>query len=256
MIAPLRRALSRLRSFFRKEPLDQELKDEMASHIELAMEENIRKGMPEEEARRNAMVRFGGVQQAKEQHRETRGLPWMDVLGQDLRFTFRTLAKDRGFTMIAIQILGLGIGANVAVSGFAGNLWGHLVFRHTADTGNRHSHGAGRNAVEGGTRRDWQNAGTGGDRDSGGRSAFVCAGQRHCFAALWDGAYRSAYVRGDGGAAGRCSSACRIPAGAPSLAHRSDECVADELTVGVSWSPTLSQTTRQDGAPGFVLQQY
>jgi predicted permease len=110
-----RQMLQRLRSFFLKQPLDRELDAEMASHIDLAMEENMRRGMPKEEARRQALVRFGGVQQAKEQHRETRGLPWMDVLIQDLRFTFRTLGRDRGFAIIAILILGLGIGANVAV---------------------------------------------------------------------------------------------------------------------------------------------
>src|ERR1700722_9465477 len=97
-----RQMLQRLRSFFLKQPLDRELDAEMASHIDLAMEENMRRGMPKEEARRQALVRFGGVQQAKEQHRETRGLPWMDVLIQDRRFTFRTLRKDRGFTLFGI----------------------------------------------------------------------------------------------------------------------------------------------------------
>lgn len=81
----------------------------------MAVEENIRRGMSAEEARRRALVSLGGVTQANEQHRETRGLPWLDVLMQDLRFTFRTLRRDSSFTLIAILILGIGIGANIAV---------------------------------------------------------------------------------------------------------------------------------------------
>jgi len=115
MTHSFREALNRMRSFFRKDPLDRELDSEIASHLEMAVEENIARGLPVGEARRQALARFGGVQQARETHRETRGLPWLDVMMQDLSFTFRTMRRDRAFTVVAVLILALGIGANVAV---------------------------------------------------------------------------------------------------------------------------------------------
>ena len=110
-----REVLNQIRSLFRGEQLDREVKEEMGSHLEMAVEENLKRGMPPEEARRQALVRFGGVQQALERHRESRNLPWVDVLRQDLRFTFRMLCRDSGFAVVAIVILALGIGANIAV---------------------------------------------------------------------------------------------------------------------------------------------
>jgi predicted permease len=114
-MSELRRWMRRVRSFFRKNALDGDLDAELAAHLEMAIEDNMARGLPPHEARRAALASMGGLQQAREKQREARGLMTLDILGQDIRYTLRTLGHDRGFTLVAISILALAIGANVAV---------------------------------------------------------------------------------------------------------------------------------------------
>lgn len=106
---------NRVTEFFGKRRLDQEFSEELIAHLELLTEENVERGMTPEEARRHAYIQLGGMEPAKELHRETRGLPMFETLLQDLRYTFRTLRKDFGFTTFAILIVGLGIGASSTI---------------------------------------------------------------------------------------------------------------------------------------------
>jgi len=115
MTGAVKRALERCRAFLHKPPLDADLEQEIAAHIEMAIEENLARGLTPTEARRQAMIQFGAIDTAKFKQREARGLMRLDILLQDLRYTVRSLSRDRGFTLVAILILTLGIGANIAV---------------------------------------------------------------------------------------------------------------------------------------------
>jgi putative ABC transport system permease protein len=123
----------RLAAFFRKRPLDGDFAEELDIHVALLIDENIARGMTPEEARRKALIELGGVEQARELHRETRSLPFLESLSQDLRYALRTLRRDVGFATFTILIVGLGVGASCTIFSVVNTLLVHpLPFREPA----------------------------------------------------------------------------------------------------------------------------
>lgn len=106
---------ARIRAFFRTSDLDRDFDQELKSHLDMLVEDNLRRGMGPEKARRAALIRLGCPESNQELHREARGLPALDAFLQDLRYTFRALRRDAGFATFAILIAGLGIGASSTV---------------------------------------------------------------------------------------------------------------------------------------------
>jgi len=115
MTEPVRTLAARFLALFHRGSLDRDLDAELRSHVDIAIEHNLQNGMSLAQARREALLGFGGLEQTKQIYRERRGLPFLETLLQDLRFGVRVLWRSPGFSLLAILCLTLGIGTNAAV---------------------------------------------------------------------------------------------------------------------------------------------
>jgi len=111
----LRAMTARVAGLFSAPRREREIADELESHLELHIEDNLRSGMAAEEARRAAILKLGGVEQVKQIYRERGTVPFMEALVYDLRFAIRQLGKYPGFSLTAALVLAIGIGASTAI---------------------------------------------------------------------------------------------------------------------------------------------
>jgi macrolide transport system ATP-binding/permease protein len=114
----LRASILRLGGVFTKERRDRELAAEIDSHLQMNIEDHLRSGMTYQQARREAILKLGGIEVTKEAYRERSTIPLIENLLQDTRFAIRQLRKNLGFTSTAVLVLALGICASVAIFAF------------------------------------------------------------------------------------------------------------------------------------------
>ncbi|HEY0152407.1 MAG TPA: ABC transporter permease [Longimicrobium sp.] len=119
----IRRALARMSAVFRGHTsADDDLRAEMEAHLQMEIDENVRRGMPPAEARRRALIASGGLTQAVESVREQRGLPWIEGLAADLRYAMRHYRRTPLSTLTIVVVLSLGIGTNVVLFTFLNSI--------------------------------------------------------------------------------------------------------------------------------------